>query len=404
MRAGARVRLVSPDATDLLSGMAERGEIVWDKRRVEERDFDAHDFAVLAVDAAAEPVLSMARGRCLVDVCSDGSKGDFALAAQFEEDGCFVGVSSGGTDPARAAAVKKRIMEALPGKDTGKTVMLSRGSALALVQAREWAAALGRLGLSPEIRAVTSHGDSDRRSELSSFGFGAFVKALEDELLSGRGDCAVHSLKDMPSELPEGLVLAAALERGSRCDLLLTRDGAELETLPPGSRVGTSSVRRRAQVSRARPDLECVNCRGNIETRLEYLRRGKVDALVLAEAGLDRLGAAWPGSVRLPFVTAAGQGTLVLELRADSPHLELIRSLNHGPTWYEVTAERAFLKFFGLGCASPVGVSAVYADGELELRADMCDGSESVASERGRVSSDGDAREIAARLWERLRE
>jgi hydroxymethylbilane synthase len=246
-------------------------------------------------------------------------------------------------------------------------------------------------------------------SDLSAFGFGAFVKALEDELLSGRGDCAVHSLKDVPTALPESCELAGVLKRGSVCDILISSDGRDLNSLPSGAKIGTSSVRRRAQMRNVRPDLEFVTCRGNINTRLEKLKRGEIDALVLAEVGLERLGVDPGHAFPLPFLTAAGQGAVASEALRGSPAMEILRSLNHIPTWYEITSERAFLAHTGSGCACPIGVRGIYEDGELELAVEAYfidpkrSGEPEKASVRGRVDSEEDAVSLGDRLWDMTR-
>ncbi|MDR3279492.1 MAG: hydroxymethylbilane synthase [Synergistaceae bacterium] len=409
LRSGAGVRLVSPTSTEALAEMAARGEIIWDMRDAEQMDFKRENFAIIATAPdEAGGIAAMAREeRCVVDVCSDGGEGDFALCAQFGADGSFVGVSSGGGDPAGAAAMKRKIMGFL---GASHVVALTRNSPLALAQTGLWAGELERVGVAVASRSVSSHGDRDRTSELSSFGFGAFVKALEDELLACRGDFAVHSMKDMPTSLPDGVVIAGTLERGPVHDVLITRDGCDLSSMPRGAKVGTSSVRRRAQVRAARPDLECVTCRGNVGTRLEKLKKGEMDALILAEAGLERLGFGGVPRAPLPFITTAGQGAVAVETRTGSPLEGILRSLNHLPTWYEVTAERAFLARIGFGCVCPIGVNAKYGDGELELTVDLYppDKDPSISPEmeslRGRVDSDESARALADRLWEMVRD
>jgi hydroxymethylbilane synthase len=423
LRAGARVRLVSPDAAESLRNMAENGEIVWEERRVSADDFKGCSFAVVAVpDEIAGGVAEMARGcGCLIDDCSDGRRGDFALCAQFEAGGCFVGVSSGGGDPARAAAMKRGLIglldkpeakSASPAEANDDAIsVLTRSSPLAMAQADMWVKALSGAGVTAAVKIVTSHGDRDRKSDLSKFGYGAFVKALEDELMSGSGDYAVHSLKDMPVVLPEGCAISAVLERASVYDVLITRDGASLESLAPGSRVGTSSLRRRAQVRSARRDLECVLCRGNVETRLKKLEGGEVDAILLAEAGLDRLGINLPGAERLPFVTAAGQGAIAIEARVGSVAEGIARSMNHLPTWCEVTAERALLGLFGLGCTSPIGVRGSWFDGRMELTVAIYsptptenpEDERAILSLNELVASESDATALATELWNEAR-
>jgi hydroxymethylbilane synthase len=263
-----------------------------------------------------------------------------------------------------------------------------------------WLEALESAGCRVSLETVVSDGDRDRTSELSSFGFGAFVKALENELLRGHGDCAVHSMKDVPTSPAERCTLAAVLERGSVRDVLVTRDGG-LETLPAGAKVGTSSVRRRAQLRHLRSDLDCVKCRGNVGTRIDRLLSGEVDALILAEAGLERLGITYRATP-LPFVTSAGQGAVVAETVRGSRAEKILRSLNHEPTWYEVSAEREFLSRLASGCVCPVGVNARYASGVLEITAEvypMEQGPPERGSVRGSVCSEGDAAALAGELW-----
>jgi hydroxymethylbilane synthase len=404
---GARVRMVSPAALPELEAMAENGTISWERRFARLEDFASHKFAILAVpgDAAGELAAMAREAGSIADVCADGRRGDFALCAQFGAEECFVGVSSGGSDCVRAASLKRRMMNSLGGEVT----ILTRNSPLALVQADMWVRALAGIGVAAAARGVSSQGDRDMNSDLSAFGFGAFVKALEDELLNGRGDLAVHSLKDVPSSVRGGCVLAAVLKRGSVHDVLLTRNGGGLDSLPARARVGTSSVRRRAQIMGVRPDAECVKCRGNVGTRLQRLDEGEVDALVLAEAGLERLGIDMGRAAPLPFVTSAGQGAVAAEVRAGSKMEGILKLLNHAPTWYEVAAEREFLSRIGFGCVCPVGVNAEYADGEMVLSAEVYPLEPGAcvparASVSGAVRSAGDAASLAGELWDMIRE
>lgn len=421
--AGAAVTLVAPDATAALRDLAGGGQIVWLARSAEREDFLRHPIAILAVRReGAEELLDLAReSGCLVDCCFCGELGDFALCAQFEMDGCYVGVSSGGVDPVRAAAVKREIVRmkrerdaslSVDGEDVQDAVgVLTRNSPLAVAQADMWIDLLGGIGVKAVKMLVTSHGDLDRKKDLAKFGgFGAFVKALEDRLLSGVGDCAVHSLKDMPVELPGRCVLSAVLKRASVYDVVVTRDGRSLEELPPGAIVGTSSLRRRAQVRIVRRDLRCVTCRGNVETRLKKLESGEVDALLLAEAGLDRLGMDLPNARRLPFVTAAGQGAVAIETVSGSRMDDIARSLNDRKTWYEITAERALLSLLGFGCICPLGVGASFSEGRMRLVAAVYSirpmenpEDEFVLVEKsGAVASDEDARALAEALWRKM--
>ncbi len=412
--AGASVTLVSPAATPALREMAGEGKIIWKERTATGDDFRGVSFALLTTPPEeAEALAPFARAcGCLVDVCADGGLGDFALCAQFQGDGCYVGVSSGGGDPARAAATKRKLLR----NDARPFVLISRGSPLATAQTGQWRDALEGAGVPVAIRTATTHGDRDRVRDLAAFGgFGVFVKALEEELLAGRADGAVHSLKDMPAAAPQGCALAAVLPRASACDVLVARESGVrgLEDLPRGAMVGTSSARRRAQVRSVRPDLECATCRGNVGTRLEKLARGEFDALILAEAGMERLGIAAANAVRLPFVAAAGQGAIALELSSaleGSRLMEAARALNHLPTWYETIAERELLRLMGLGCTCPVGVRGVWRDGAMELAVELysIEPKENPADERvdlkisGQVSSEAEAKELAARLWTEL--
>lgn len=409
--AGASVTLISPEATAELCEAAQEGKITWLRRGAEACDFRDFSFAMLAVgrdEAAALAMIARENG-CLVDFCADGAQGDFALCAQFKQDGCYIGVSSGGKDPARAAAVKRglRVHTRAP------RVLLARKSPLALAQANYWRDALEGAGVPVEIRTMSTHGDRDKKRDLAAFGgFGAFVKALEEDLLAGRGDGAVHSLKDMPVNLPEGCRLAGVLERGSASDMFIARESGvtSLEELPLGAKVGTSSARRRAQVRGVRRDLETVTCRGNVGTRLAKLASGEIDALILAEAGLERLGLVPPNAVRLPFVTAAGQGAVALELsesQEDAPLMEAVRQVTHLPTWYEATAERELLRLMGLGCTCPVAVRAEWCGGVLTMTAAIYsidpkgdpEDEQAQVMTGGTVSSDGEARAVAERLW-----
>jgi hydroxymethylbilane synthase len=399
---GARVKVVAPEGAPELADMVSDGRVVWEKRRVREDDFKTHSFAVLAAppEISGELLLMARAAGCAAAVCASGADGDFALCAQAALDGCVVGVSSGGGDPSRAAALKRNILKTFGEPMT----LLTRKSPLAAAQAALWTDALESAGFRTSLRFVESHGDRDRNRELSSFGFGAFVKALEEELLRGGGDCAVHSAKDVPAVPAEGCSLSAVLKRGSVRDVLVTRDGTELDALPPGAVVGTSSMRRRAQILYARPDLVCVKCRGNVDTRIGKLSSGEVDALVLAEAGLDRLGLP-ARSAPLPFVTSAGQGAVAAETLTDSPAEKILRQLNHLPTWYEVTAEREFLSRLAFGCVCPVGVNAVYSGGKLEMSAEIYPerGAPDRASVSGRAASAEDAAALAGELWDAMR-
>lgn len=240
----------------------------------------------------------------------------------------------------------------------------SRGSPLALIQDDEVITQLKarRPELEFEVVEVRTGGDANQSAPLAGMGLGVFVGELEERLLSGDLDLAVHSLKDLPTSLPDGLTLGAILERKDPRDALVNRWNCPPEELPPGARIGTSSPRRAAQLRRYVPSAEVVPIRGNVETRLRKAGGGEADGAVLAAAGLARLGlkrrvAAYLSPQR--FVPPPGQGALAVEARADDRRmLDILESIDHPATRFEVTAERAFLETLGGGCAIPVGAYA----------------------------------------------
>lgn len=235
----------------------------------------------------------------------------------------------------------------------------TRGSPLARWQAEWVASRLRERGFAVELILITTQGDV-KSGPLGSFGgVGVFTKEIQRSLLEGQVDLAVHSLKDLPTERVPGLGLAAVPPREAPGDVLVTRTGGTLESLSSGARLGTGSMRRRAQLLHARPDLVVEDIRGNVETRLGKLDAGEYDAIVLAEAGLTRLGLAdriqhvLPKSLMLP---AIGQGALGLETRDDDDRtLAAVRTLDDARTHESVVAERAFLATLRGGCLAPVG-------------------------------------------------
>ncbi len=249
----------------------------------------------------------------------------------------------------------------------------SRGSALALWQAEHVKAALESRGHGVSIEVITTTGDRTQGRLEPVGGKGAFLKEIEEALLAGEVDLAVHSLKDVPVELPEGLRLCAMLPRADPRDALVSASGASLAGLPPGARVGTTSLRRRAQLLAARPDLAIADLRGNVDTRLRRLQEGAFDAIVIATAGITRLGRAAEITERLePSVVlpAPGQGAIALECRdGDAAIAEAVAPLADGPTTAAVTAERALLAGLGGGCNVPLGAFAEAEGGALWLRA-----------------------------------
>lgn len=237
----------------------------------------------------------------------------------------------------------------------------SRGSQLALWQANHIASVLRIEGHSVEIEIIKTTGDRLQEVSFAQVGTkGMFTKEIEEALAGGRIDLAVHSLKDLPTELPEPFMLAATPPRVDPRDVFVSQKYMKLADLPEGARVGTSSQRRRAQLKALRPDIETVEFRGNVDTRLRKLADGQVDAILLAAAGLDRLGRTdWVRERLAPheFCPAAGQGALAIETRrGDAATLEAIAFLDHIDTRFAVTAERAALAALGGGCQVPIGI------------------------------------------------
>lgn len=249
----------------------------------------------------------------------------------------------------------------------------TRGSELALTQTRWVQERLRELGRESEIIVVRTLGDRVINVPLARIGStGVFVKELEQLLLQGDIDLAVHSLKDVETSIPEGLTIAAIPEREDPRDALCSRTGGTLDDLPGRARVATSSSRRRAQLLSTRPDLQIQSVRGNIDTRLRKLAEGEFDGLIMAVAGLIRMG--WQDKISqyLPadmYMPAPGQGALAVECRADEPGLlALLKGIEHVPSRAAVAAERAFLSALGGGCLIPVGALATVQDDVIILR------------------------------------
>jgi hydroxymethylbilane synthase len=250
----------------------------------------------------------------------------------------------------------------------------TRKSQLALWQAGHVAALLcsAHPGLAVELVPMTTKGDQIQDRSLAAIGGkGLFIKELEVAVAEGRADLAVHSMKDLPAELPQGLVIGAALERADPHDALLTTRYASLADLPPGARVGTSSLRRQAQLLAARPDLKIEGLRGNVGTRLKRLDDGELDAIVLACAGLARLGLEARITMRLDFAVclpAVGQGVIGVECRAEnSAALEMLAALEHPASRTALRAERSFSGKLGGSCQAPIAAHASITNGKLEL-------------------------------------
>ena len=248
----------------------------------------------------------------------------------------------------------------------------TRRSALALAQSGLVAEAVtAKTGRPVELVEITTFGDVSKAALTQIGGTGVFVNALRDALLADEVDLAVHSLKDLPTAAPADLVLAAVPERDDVRDVLVARDRLKFADLPPGSRIGTGAPRRAAQLRLLRADLEIVPVRGNVDTRVGFVTKGTLDAVVLAYAGLNRLGRIgeatdyFDPSAMLP---APGQGALAVECRAADAELAAeLAALDHGPTRAAVDAERALLAALEAGCSAPVGGYAVASARELQL-------------------------------------
>jgi len=280
----------------------------------------------------------------------------------------------------------------------------SRGSQLALWQAHWVAARLAGLGRESRIQIIRTTGDRITDVPLAQVGAkGLFTREIEDALLDGRADLAVHSLKDLPTELPAGLALAAIPEREDPRDAIL---GRRLSELQAGARVGTSSLRRASQLRRLRPDLAIESVRGNLDTRVRKLEEGQYDAIVLAAAGLKRLGWAakiaeiLPAAVMCP---AVGQGALAIETTLAGS--AACAALDHAPTRAAVMAERGLLAALGGGCQVPIGAHATVENGNLHLLAVVIspDGADYVRAEADGPVAEADriGRELGWTLLDR---
>jgi len=285
-------------------------------------------------------------------------------------------------------------------------VIASRGSQLALWQARWVSAQLTALGHECRLEIIKTTGDKITDVPLAKVGTkGLFTKEIEEALLDGRADLAVHSLKDLPTELPEGLVLAAVPEREDPRDAVV---GKRLADLPAGARVGTSSLRRSAQLRKLRPDLVVESVRGNLDTRLRKLDEGQYDAILLAAAGLKRLG--WGDRIAEildaeTMCSAVGQGALAIETRASGAGFDAVQAMDHADTHAAVLAERGVLGALGGGCQVPIGAHATVEGGKLRLLGLVAspEGDEVIRGESQGAASDAESlgRALGNELLER---
>ena len=255
---------------------------------------------------------------------------------------------------------------------TRPVVLGTRGSRLALTQAEVCAQRLRALGLAVEVRVVKTTSEHHPDLPLSVIDQrDVFTRQLDEALLSAEIGLAVHSLKDVPTEIPEGIVIAAITERHDPSDALVSDGGYEVDDLPEGAVVATSSLRRRAQLLHRRPDLQIVEIRGNVDTRVRKMRGGEADALILARAGLMRLGLDAPHSVVPPeiMLPAVGQGSLAVAILEDHPLRGTVcEALEHEPSARAVRAERAMLNALEGGCRVPVGALGAVEGSKVWLR------------------------------------
>ena len=293
----------------------------------------------------------------------------------------------------------------------------TRGSQLALWQAQfvqqQLNAHFPEVAVS--LKIIKTTGDAIQNRSLLGLGKGVFTKEIETALLNGQIDLAVHSLKDLPTELPDGLHIAAIPAREDARDVLITRAGMTLAQLPEHAKIGTTSPRRKAQLLHVRPDLDIVEVRGNIDTRLRKLRETDLDGIILAAAGIKRLYACSSGvrDQAIPnyrffdtdiMVPAVGQGALAIEARADdNTAAEYLAPLNDARAAAEVTAERTVLARLGGGCHVPIGANAKHVNGQLSLIGCVChpNGTERIVEQA--IGTPDDAQRLGEVVAEKLR-
>jgi hydroxymethylbilane synthase len=283
----------------------------------------------------------------------------------------------------------------------------TRASPLAIAQATETARLLAEAGHSaPELIPIRTTGDKITDRPLTEAGGkGLFTKEIDEALLSGAVDLAVHSAKDMPTRLPDGLVIAACLKREDVRDAFLSPVARTIRDLPQGARLGTSSLRRKALALRLRPDLDVVDMRGNVETRLRKLGEGIADATLLAAAGLRRLGLTNRITSLIDvddWLPASGQGAIAIVTRADSPTHALVAAITHAPTATALAAERAFLDVLDGSCRTPIGAFAEIEGDALRFRGIIVKPDGSAAHDVQRRGASTDAAAIGRDAGEEL--
>lgn len=256
----------------------------------------------------------------------------------------------------------------------------TRGSALALCQTNWVKSKLERLFAycNFQVVRIRTYGDKVSDIPLGQIGSeGIFVKHIEASLLNGEIDLAVHSMKDVPTVVPDGLAVGAIPERADPADVLISKHNLDLSHLPLGARVGTGSLRRRAQLLHERSELDMVDIRGNVDTRLAKLRSGELDAIVLASAGVKRLGYESSVTQRIPYsicLPAVGQGALCIEVRSEAKEIrDIVKNIHHPESAAAVRAERAFLRELGGGCRVPIAALGTVESGMLKLEGLVAD-------------------------------
>lgn len=286
----------------------------------------------------------------------------------------------------------------------------ARGSKLSLAQADSVLAKLRRAAPNYqfELKIIKTKGDTERHSPLTRLGGeGIFVKELEAALSAGEIDLAVHSAKDLPAKLPAGFLLAAVPERAPVEDVLISISGAGLNELPPRTRLATGSPRRRALVNMFRPDIQLVDVRGNIDTRLRKLKEGEFEAIILARAGLQRLGLEYHIVQILPpeeFLPAPGQGALAVETRtSDIEIIEIVSSIDSPSDHAALLAERSLLAALQAGCSIPVGAWARWRRGKLKMDAIVLDNrGQTAVRSSGEVDNEEEAEKLGKMLAQDL--
>ncbi|MBV8196677.1 MAG: hydroxymethylbilane synthase [Candidatus Eremiobacteraeota bacterium] len=416
LAAGYPIFVVAPAIGPGLQFLLGEGRITYAQRAYDVTDLGDAALVIAATNDRAlnARVVADARARgVLVCDASDGARGDFTMPATQRIGELTINVDSGGGAPGFAARVardvarylgpqygeaasnlarvREHVKDSFPAGERGKIlralaekpvaelaamspttlVCATRRSPLATVQSRAVAALLAQRGIATTMLGITTHGDAHRDRPIDELGdVNVFVKELERALHDGRADYAVHSCKDLPSTLSDDISLCAIARREDPRDAFCSERYPSFEALPAGAVLGTSSPRRREQLAALRPDLRYENIRGNVDTRLRKLADGEYDAIVLAMAGLKRLGiaakytAAFPADVLVP---AAGQGALAVTIRAQDEWLrEVIASaVNDAATQLCVECERSALRSLRAGCSAPIGVHASLRDGTM---------------------------------------